>query len=35
MGYFFHDLIQFLILAGADGLILVFWWFVMSRLGDR
>ena len=30
-----HDIIQYLTLIVADGLILAFWWFVMSRLGDR
>jgi hypothetical protein len=30
-----RDVIQYLVLIVADGLILAFWWLVMSRLGDR
>ena len=30
-----RDVIQYLTLIVGDGLILAFWWFVMSRLGDR
>jgi hypothetical protein len=29
------DVVQYLTLIVADVLILAFWWFVMSRLGDR
>ena len=29
------DVLSYLTLLVADGLILAFWWFVMSRLGDR
>lgn len=28
------DVVEYLFLIGMDGAILLFWWFVMSHLGD-
>jgi hypothetical protein len=30
----FDDIGQYSLLVVADALILMFWWFIMSRLGD-
>jgi hypothetical protein len=30
-----RDVFWYALMIGADVLIVMFWWFVMSRLGDR
>jgi hypothetical protein len=30
-----RDILWYGLMVGADVLIVLFWWFVMSRLGDR